>query len=123
MARSLSMMRLVALVPTIRMHEVDAKLEEVGGDQIMWRPHRVNDGLPVQVTPKGPPQGMNIRERSAEQQAWVAKHAKGEFNAHDLLAEWQKAGFRKEGLYGALHKATVNKMLKKLNVGKYRRVG
>lgn len=117
----LPLMILQAMVPVTRTHDVEAALKSSGAKEIMWRPYL--NGQEPEKKRGGPPPGTSTVQRSAEQQAWLAKHAKGTFNTLDLIEGWMADGWRREAIYGALVKAAEHKLVKKLGAGKYRRIG
>ena len=114
------MMMVTAMVPVTKVHEIEEVLKNSSASQVMWRPVLNGHAEPAPKTKNG--RAMNRAARSAEQQEWIAKHAKGDFVISDLREAWGKTGFREKGLYGALKQAVKLKMLKKLIATDYRRI-
>lgn len=90
---------------------------------VKQRPLSNGKGEETKAKPKGPSKGLNIKERSIQQQEWIAKHVKGEVSAADLRTDWIKAGYRKTGLYQSLKKAVKDKTIKKTAAGTYKPIG
>ena len=109
-----SFMQVTALVPTTRMHDLDAALEDCDGMQVMWRPYR-NGHATARPKREG-----NIKATSAAQQAWIAKHITKQMTLPEIRGEWAKTEFRVAGLFGALAKALREGTIKKVEAGVYK---
>jgi hypothetical protein len=116
-----SFMQVTAIVPTGKMHDLDAALEDCDGMQVMWRPYRNGHDAPRAAKPKR--QG-NIKKMSEQQQtwlaAWFAKNVDEQVNLPEIKKAWVKTDFRPTGIHGALATAIRLGTVKKVKPGVYK---
>lgn len=114
-------MQITVLVPVAKVHDACIWLEENGATAMMVKAV-ANGHAKTEAAPKTNGHDGRTVEKSKLFQAWIDKHAKGDFATKDLTEAWVATGWRREGLYNAIAKGVKLKKLKRLASGKYRRI-
>lgn len=111
----MKLMHIEALVPDHKLHQVMLYLEEAKCYNVKVSAFK-NGGAHE-------PEVKGGRSARGSQTDWLVAHIKDETAAKDLKDGFTKAGFRVEGIYGALTRAVDQKLIKKTASGTYKPIG